>query len=167
MERWIGGSVVVGVAGAELLRTLAYGAGWMGGWVVVTGAGGLDGWAVVPASPLPCSTTHHHHRHHHHHTRRAELVFTAASDCQLSGAEPNGRACKYALNTLMACCSIPAITLRLAQATLHGLVGILLVVLIDGGIQAMPQGGFALVVQLLLAGGGAGAGAGACADTAC
>jgi hypothetical protein len=73
---------------------------------------------------------------------RAEVVFTQASDCQRAGQEPNQRACKYALNTLMACCSIPAITLRLAQATLHDLVGILLMVLIDGGIQAMPQGGW-------------------------
>lgn len=41
----------------------------------------------------------------------------------------------------MACCSIPAITMRLSQTTLQELVGILLMVLIDGGIQAMPQGG--------------------------
>jgi hypothetical protein len=74
-------------------------------------------------------------------THRADIVFSQASDAQRSKQDPNQRACKYALNTLMACCSIPVITMRLSQTTLQELVGILLMVLIDGGIQAMPQGG--------------------------
>ncbi|KIY92525.1 microtubule organization protein [Monoraphidium neglectum] len=71
---------------------------------------------------------------------KTQQIFSEASCAIALGRPPNSRACKYALNCLMNIFSSPGLPAGVEQGTLHRLVRVLLLRLVDEHLVKVPEG---------------------------
>lgn len=74
-------------------------------------------------------------------------IFTEASAAIAAGRPPNSRACKYALNCLMNVFSSPGLPAGVGGGTLHRLVRVLLLRLVDEQLVRVAEGEALLKVR--------------------
>eukprot|EP00798_Chlamydomonas_sp_ICE-L_P001437 gene1437-32811_t len=73
-------------------------------------------------------------------SKQTEDIFSDATVAISNGAEPNTRACKYSLNTLMNIFQNPTLATCMREETLCALMSVLLCCLVDESLAALQEG---------------------------